>query len=109
MKTDKGVLGLNALESKFNADMLNIYKTAKKELGYNATRFLQLISEKGGLQAAKILISKDGGTYGFEVLWEHNRLDLSVENHVLKPEYADLFTDVERKMCKERLEEFSEK
>lgn len=67
---------MNDLERNFNNDMLNIYKTAKKQLGYNATRFLQLISEKGGLQAAKILISKDGGTYGFEVLWEHNRVDL---------------------------------
>jgi hypothetical protein len=89
--------------------MLNIYKTAKKELGYNATRFLQLISEKGGLQAAKILISKDGGTYGFEVLWEHKRLDLSVETHVLKPEYIELFTSGERNMCKARLERFSKK
>ncbi|MEW6661353.1 MAG: hypothetical protein ACOY9Y_05265 [Bacillota bacterium] len=42
--------------------------------------------------AAKILISKDGGTYGFEVLWEHKRLDLSVEAHVLKPEYRELFS-----------------
>lgn len=100
---------MNVIESKFNTDMLNIYKTAKKELGYNANRFLQLISEKGGVQAAKILISKDGGTYGFEVLWERKRLDLSVETHVLKPEYIELFTDEERNMCKERLKRFSKK
>jgi len=62
---------MEALESKFNGDMQNIYIIAKKELGYKATRFLQLVSEKGGLQAAKILISKDGGTDGFEVLWDH--------------------------------------
>lgn len=53
---------MNSLEKQFNQDMINIYQTAKKELGYNATRFLQLISEVGGLQAAKKLISKDGGT-----------------------------------------------
>ena len=58
------------LENEFNADMQNIYITAKKELGYNATRFLQLLSEKGGVEAARILISKEGGTYGFEVLWD---------------------------------------
>lgn len=94
------------LEKKFNADMQNIYITAKKKLKYNATRFLQLVSEKGGLQAAKILIAKDGGTYGFEVLWENRRLDLSVEAHVLKEEYRELFTDEEREICKKRLEEF---
>jgi hypothetical protein len=97
---------VKTLENKFNKEMQNIYITAKKELGYNATRFLQLFSEKGGVLAAKILISKEGGTYGFEVLWEHNRLDLSVEAKVLKPEYSALFTDEERIMCKDRLERF---
>ena len=86
--------------------MKNIYLTAKKELGYNATRFLQLLSDKGGVKAAKILIAKDGRTDGFEILRNHKRLDLSVEAHVLKPEYNELFTDEERKMCRERLERY---
>ena len=97
---------VNALENQFNAEMQNIYLTAKKEIGYNATRFLQLISEKGGLKAAKQLIAKDGGTYGFEVLWEHNRLDLSVEAHVLKEKYSELFSDEEKEMCRNRLRNF---
>lgn len=97
---------MNDLENKFNTDMRNIYENAKKELGYNATRFLQLLSQVGGIQAAKKLISKDGGTYGFEVLWENKRLDLSVEAHVLKPEYEGLFTEEERDNCRKRLYEF---
>lgn len=97
---------MKALENKFNADMQNIYKIAKKELGYKAARFLQLITHFGGLQTAKKLISKDGGTYGFEVLWEHKRLDLSVEAHVIKQEYIDLFTEEERNICKKRLKVF---
>lgn len=97
---------MNQLEKNFNEDMKNIYLTAKKELKYNATRFLQLLSEKGGVQTAKILITKDSRTYGFEVLCEHGRPDLSVEAHVLKLEYAELFTYEERKMCKDRLEQF---
>lgn len=97
---------MTLLESQFHEDMINIYNTAKKELGYNASRFKQLVAEKGGLQAAKLLISKEGGTYGFEVLWESKRLDLSVEAHVLKPEYEELFTQQERDICRERLEQF---
>ena len=97
---------MNALENKFDSDMQNIYKTAKKELGYKATRFLQLLSQVGGLQSAKILIAKDGGTYGFEVLWEYKRLDLSVEALVLKPEYKELFTDEEKTLCQKRLLNF---
>lgn len=100
---------MNTLEEKFNSDMQSIYLTAKRELGYNATRFLQLLSQKGGFQAAKILISKDGGTYGFEVLWEHKRLELSVEAHVLKPEYKALFTDEEREICRKQLVDFGYK
>lgn len=97
------------LEKRFEQDMLDIYTTAKKECGYNATRFLQMIGAKGGLVAAKQLISKEGGTEGFTTLWMCHRLDLSVEAHVLKPEYRDLFTDEDRKMCRDRLEQFGYK
>ena len=93
-------------EKRFEQDMIDIYTTAKKECGYNASRFLQMLGDKGGLAAAKQLISKPGGTDGFTTLWEHGRLDLSVEAHVLKPEYAELFSDEERRMCRERLEQF---
>jgi uncharacterized protein with ParB-like and HNH nuclease domain len=94
-----------SIQKNFDDAMLGIYKTAKSELGYNASRFLQLITEKGGYQVARNLISKDGGTYGFDVLWKKNRLDLSVEAHILREEYAKLFTDEEKRVCKERLQE----
>lgn len=93
-------------EKQFHQAMVEIYETAKIECGYNATRFLQLVGSKGGVAAAKQLICKPGGTEGFTTLWECGRLDLSVEAHVLKPEYRELFTDEERKLCIERLKEF---
>ena len=94
------------LEKQFEQEMREIYMTAKKECGYNASRFLQLLSSKGGVAAAKQLITKPGGTDGFTTLWEHNRLDLSVEAHVLKDRYYSLFTDAEREICMQRLIEF---
>ena len=97
---------MTILEKRFEQEMIDIYMTAKKECGYNASRFLQMLGAKGGLAAAKQQISKPGGTDGFTTLWEHGRLDLSVEAHVLKAEYAELFTDEERRMCRERLEQF---
>ena len=97
---------MTILEKLFEQEMIDIYMTAKKECGYNASRFLQMLGAKGGLAAAKQLISKPGGTDGFTTLWEHGRLDLSVDAHVLKAEYAELFTDEERRMCRERLEQF---
>ncbi len=97
---------MSNLENQFEQEMLQLYVLAKQECGYNATRFLRLVSEKGGLAAAKQLIRKEGGTDGFASLWEHHRLDLSVEAHVLKPEYAALFTQEERRICQERLAQF---
>ena len=92
---------MTTLEKRFEQDMISIYTTAKKECGYNANRFLQMIGAKGGLATAK-----PGGTDGFTTLWEHGRLDLSVEAYVLKPEYAELFTEDEKKMCRDRLLQF---
>ncbi len=94
------------IERKFNLAMRYIYETSKKECGYNAVRFMQLVAEKGGVIAAKQLINKNGGTDGFTTLWEHGRLDLSVEAYVLKDEFKELFTDAERKLCKDRLTDF---
>lgn len=44
---------MELLEKRFNEDMKQIYQRAKRELNCNATRFMQLLSEKGGVQAAK--------------------------------------------------------
>ena len=92
---------------QFDCAMKEVYLKAKRECGYNATRFLQMISEQGGLATAKKLIAKPGGTDGFTTLWEHHRLDISVEAIVLKPEFAPLFTQEERKLCRERLTQFN--
>lgn len=94
------------LEKQFNYEMENIYHTAKKDINYNATRFIQLVARIGGLSAAKQLIKKEDGTSGFTVLWEHNRLDLSVEALVLQEIYIDLFSEEEREICRMRLEQF---
>jgi hypothetical protein len=86
--------------------MVRIYRSAKSELGYNATRFLQMITEQGGLASARQLLHASGVSDGFTTLWEHQRLDLSVEAHVLQDEFASLFTDDERRMAKRRLTDY---
>lgn len=94
------------LEKQFDREMRDVYISAKRECGYTATRFLQMLSDQGGVKTAKQLIKKEGETYGFSILWEKHRLDLSVEARVLKPEYHDLFSDDDRAICRERLEKF---
>ena len=97
---------MNDREIKFNRSMEEIYFKAKEEIGYTPTRFMQLLSQQGGIKTAKQLISKSGGTYGFEVLWEKHRLDLSVEYLVLQDEYSSLFTEEEKSICRKRLNDF---
>ena len=88
--------------------MVSIYERAKNECGYVATRFIQMVADKGGLATAKELIIKDEDTYGFERLYELKRLDLSVEALVLKDKYMDLFTSFEKKRCKDRLRKYGQ-
>lgn len=93
------------IENDFHNEMLNIYKKAKEECGYNATYFLRMVSEMGGLQAAKRLLSADAPQYGFTELWERHRLDLTMEALVLNSKFNSLFTEEERQTARERLQQ----
>ncbi len=97
------------LENKFNQEMLLIYERAKSECKYNATRFLGMVTERGGLQAAKILLNAKHLSGGFVELWKCHRLDLTVEALVLQPEWKILFSDEERVISKKRLDELGYK
>lgn len=66
-----------------------------------------MVGEYGGLKTAQKLIWAAEVSSGFTTLWEHQRLDLSVEALVLRPEYFSLFTDEERKIARTRLAEYS--
>ena len=105
LKEDKS---MKELENKFHSEMVNSYQSAKK-LKYNASYFWQMVCEKGGYQTAKQLIHTEAPSEGFTKLWELERLELSVEAHVIKNEYNPLFTGEERKICYDRLEEYGYK
>ncbi len=97
---------MTALEKRFFNDMKDIYHKADKEINYRPTRFLQMLSEKGGVETALSLVAKSEATEGFIRLWENRRLDLSVEALVLKDDYRELFDDDIRKACSGRLREY---
>jgi hypothetical protein len=82
--------------------MLSIHSEAAV-IGYNASRFVQMVNSQGGLAAAKSLINTSQPSEGFTKLWELQRLDISVEARALKPEYRGLFARDEIQKCRERL------
>ena len=52
------------LEAQFDDAMMNVYRRALKECGYNATRFLQMLHEHRGLETARILLHAPGVSEG---------------------------------------------
>jgi hypothetical protein len=93
------------LELRFHEEMVNIYRRAKAECHYNANRFLQMVSETGGLGAARSLLAASVLSDGFTALWQCGRLDLTVEALVIKSPWCTLFTDYELAIARKRLEE----
>jgi hypothetical protein len=90
-------------EKRFHQAMIQLYQDAKRETSYNASRFLQMVSEQGGLATAHRLLAGAQPSEGFTALWERGRLDLTVEHLVLQPEFATLFSRQERELAAERL------
>ena len=97
---------MDELERRFHQAMVSIYDTAKRELGYNATRFLQMLSNQGGLATAKQLLWDDRPSDGFTTPWERGRLDLTVEAYVMANEFAGLFTEADRNRTRDRLKAY---
>lgn len=94
------------LKQQFHEAMIQVYKNAKLYCQYNATYFLQMVNERGGLATAQYLIVTDTPSEGFTKLWECQRLDLTVEAVALNPIYRSLFSEVELEMAKERLQQY---
>ena len=92
------------LSKKLRTGLLAGYETVKQETGYNATYFLQMVQETDdGAAVAKRLLAKSDYSAGLTRLWELGRLDLSVENLILSPEFAPLFTNEELAVARQRL------
>lgn len=95
------------LVRRFHQAMLDIYRQAKQETGYTPTYFLQMVDEMGGLEAARRLLAKSDVSDGLTELYLRNRLDLTVEAHVIRPEFQPLFTPEELETAEQRLRELN--
>lgn len=100
---------VNDLKARFHREMLSIYRKAKTECNYNATRFLQMVNEQGGFEAAKSLLHTDEYSVGLTSLWELNRLDLTMEAIVIQNPWTTLFSKEEIEVARKRLIELGYK
>jgi hypothetical protein len=93
-------------QKRFHAAMIEVYNRAKTEAGYTASRFLTMITDQGGYEAARTLLLASSVSDGYTALWERKRLDLTVEAVILKPEWRDLFSPEERNIARDRLTQY---
>jgi len=95
------------LERDFDGAMMSLYKRAKTEAGYTATRYLQMLSEHGGLETARILLHASKVSEGYAALWERKRLDLTVEALIQdNAKFHPLFNSVEVDIARKRLAQY---
>jgi hypothetical protein len=92
------------LEMHFHEDVLGDVEVAKRELGYNPTRFMQMVAQYGAAETARCLLATGTGTSdGFVTLYEGDRLNLGIESRVILPWYGDLFKAEETSTARRRL------
>jgi len=89
------------LRQGFDEAMLQIYNRARSECKYNATRFLRMLHEHGGIETARRLLPSISD--GYAELWKRGRLDLTVEALILVEPWVALFSESERQTARNRL------
>jgi len=95
------------LHAQFDEAMFDVYRRAKSEAKYNATVFLQMLTDNGGLATAKTLINSAKPSDGYTALYLRGRLDLTVEALVMdNPQWQPLFEPEELKRAEKRLHDY---
>jgi transposase-like protein len=104
---EKGLLATSdpdvRLEAGFHAAMLDVYTVAAKQK-YHATRFLQMVRNRGGVEVARLLLAREEVTSGLRELQKLDLLQYSMEATVLQERFEPLFTEAERQKARRRLE-----
>lgn len=95
-----------APDGPFDRAVHELVDRCVRELRYNPRYFRVMISQHGALGATRRLLSAPAVSDGFVKLWEHQRLDLTVEALVLDSRFGDLFTETEQATARSRLDDF---
>jgi 5-methylcytosine-specific restriction protein A len=94
-------------ELKFLRELTDLVARIKKETNYTPSEFLNMLHRNGAINTAKTLIRPGSReSDGYQKLWEKNRLDLTVENVALQPQWQHLFTRDELKNAQKRLQKY---
>ena len=91
-----------SLEERFESRVLAACRESR-ELGYAPVRMEQMIAELGAVRAVRKLVLNPDIQSGLLEVNRLGRLDLSMEQIMLEPEFAGLFADGELASARWRL------
>lgn len=91
------------LEKLFHEDILSNYEKARRKCNYHETRYIHMVEQCGGVKAAKKILLTERFQFALSFLSRCKCLHYSMESLVIRPEYAELFTEDERHIAKSRL------
>lgn len=100
-------INTSELKKNFHQDIIDLYKKITKMVKYKPTRLMDLINKYGGYEAAVKYITTESNVQDFAVLWESERLDLSVEALITSEKYRNLFNEEVVAHCDRKLKEYS--
>ena len=79
------------LKEEFDREMIRLYELAKSECNYNASYFIRMIRNRGGVETARHLVLYSGLAKGLIAMARCGRLVLTVEALVLREPWKKLF------------------
>jgi hypothetical protein len=88
----------------FQQYMRDLYSTILQRCGYRASYLRRMVTEHGGLAAAKMLLTKSEISSGFAELWLRGATDLTIEAIVVRSPWRSLFSAAELAIAESRLQ-----
>jgi hypothetical protein len=95
------------LIKKFDKAMKDLFKRQKKETGYYSEMNSYILNRYSGYETVKRFIHYKEDSDALKLFASMQRLDLAIENLVLQKQFENLFSEDEKEICRQRLEEYS--
>jgi len=94
------------VEDQFHRAMIAVCQNALRDCTQRSAYFLEMVGSQGGVETARKLLQSDDVEHGPAARWEGGRLDLMFEYLILRPKYAELFSDQEKNTARQRLQKY---
>lgn len=102
-ETGSSALGTRDLVATFHQAMIDLCATIYREVGHDPTVLIRMISQLGGLEAARSVVGAARPSDTFTKLFLRGRQDLSVEALILEERFKGLFSQTLLDRAAERL------